>query len=184
MKELFAVIRGKIFLLRCRLFRKNIRVGRGLRLYKRLDVRGEGTLIIGDNCRICGITGDRKQFVTLYTLHRVARIQIGDNASLYAARLSSRYAITVGRDVHIEESGIMDTDFHSLERDRGEPVNESLESCAVIIGDRVRIGARSMVTKGVRIGDGALIGPGSVVTRSIPGSCFVLGNPAKVLSQT
>jgi len=90
----------------------------------------------------------------------------------------------VGRDVHIEESGIMDTDFHSLERDRGEPVNESLESCAVIIGDRVRIGARSMVTKGVRIGDGSLIGPGSVVTRSIPGSCFVLGNPAKVLSQT
>lgn len=183
MKDFVAVIRGKIFLLRCRLFGKNIRIGKGLRLYKRLDVRGEGTLNIGDNCKICGITGDRKQFVTLYTLHRDARIQIGNNAGLFAARLSSRYSITVGHDVHIEESGIMDTDFHSIERHRGEPVGESLESCAVTIGDRVTIGARSIVTKGVKIGDGSLIGPGSVVTRSIPGSCFALGNPARVMNK-
>ena len=182
MKDLVAVIRGKIFLLRCRLFRKNIRIGKGLRLYKRLDVRGEGTLIIGDNCKICGITGDRKQFVTLYTLHRDAWIRIGNNADLFAARLSSRYSITVGHDVHIEESGIMDTDFHSIERDRGEPANENLQSCGVTIGDMVKIGARSLVTKGVKIGDGTLIGPGSVVTRSIPGSCFALGNPARVMN--
>jgi len=182
-KDLVAVIRGKIFLLRCWLFRKNIRVGKGLRLYKRLDVRGDGTLSIGDNCIIDGISGDRKQFVTLYTLHRNARIEIGNNAGLYAARLSSRYAITVGHDVHIEASGIMDTDFHSIERSRGEPINESLESCAVTIGDGVKIGARCLVTKGVKIGECAVIGPGSVVTRSIPSSCFALGNPARVMNK-
>lgn len=181
MRDLIAVIRGKVFLLRCRLSGKNIRIGKGLRLYKRLDVRGKGTLIIGNNCKICGIKGDRKQFVTLYTLHRDARIQIGNNAGLFAARLSSRYSITVGHNVHIEESGIMDTDFHSIERDRGAPLNESPDSCAVTIGDGVRIGARCLVTKGVRIGNKAVIGPGSVVTRSIPDSCFALGNPARVI---
>jgi len=181
-KDLVAVIRGKIFLLRCRLFRKNIRVGKGLRLYKRLDVRGDGTLTIGDNCVIGGISGDRKQFVTLYTLNRNARIEIGNNTGLFAARLSSRYSITVGHDVHIEASGIMDTDFHTIERGRGVPANESLESCAITIGNGVRIGARSIVTKGVKIGDDSLIGPGSVVARSIPGSCFALGNPAKVMN--
>jgi len=181
-KDLIADIRGKFFLLRCRLFRKNIRIGKRLRLYKRFDVRGDGTLIIGDNCIIAGITGDRKQFVTLYTLHRDARIEIGNNAELYAARLSSRYSIKVGHDVHIEESGIMDTDFHSIERDRGAPLNESLDSCAVTIGDGVRIGARCLVTKGVRIGNNAVIGPGSVVTRTIPDSCFALGNPARVIN--
>ncbi|NPV03133.1 MAG: acyltransferase [Syntrophaceae bacterium] len=182
MKDLIAVIRGKFFLLRCRLLKKNINIGKGLRLYKRLDVRGEGALIIGDNCIIGGIKGDRKQFVTLYTLHRDARIEIGNNAELYAARLSSRYLIKVGHDVHIEESGIMDTDFHSIERDRGAPLNENLDSCAVTIGDGVRIGARCLVTKGAKIGNKAVIGPGSVVTRTIPDSCFALGNPARVIS--
>lgn len=182
MKDLIASMRGKLFLLRCRLSGKNIRIGKGLRLYKRLDIRGEGALVIGDNCIIAGITGDRKQFVTLYTHHRDARIEIGNNAELFAARLSSRYSITVGHDVHIEESGIMDTDFHSIERGRGEPMNESLEPCAVTIGDRVKIGARCLVTKGVRIGNGAVIGPGSIVARSIPDSCFALGNPARVMN--
>lgn len=182
MKDYVAKIRGWLYILRCRLFKKNIRIGKGLRLYRRLDVRGEGTLLIGDNCIIGGITGDRKQFVTLYTLHRDARIEIGKNVALYAARLSSRYSISVGDDVHIEESGIMDTDFHSIERGRGEPANESLGSCAVAIGNRVKIGARCLVTKGVRIGDQAVIGPGSVVTRSIPDSCFALGNPARVMN--
>ncbi|OPY91675.1 MAG: Galactoside O-acetyltransferase [Syntrophus sp. PtaU1.Bin208] len=182
MKDLIAVIRGKLFLFRCRLFNKNVSIGKGLRLYKRLDVRGDGTLIIGNNCIIGGIKGDRKQFVTLYTLHRDAKIEIGNNAELFAARLSSRYSITVGNDVHIEESGIMDTDFHSIARARGEPGNESLVSCAVAIGDGAKIGARCLVTKGVRIGSNAVIGPGSVVTRSIPDSCFALGNPARVMS--
>lgn len=182
MKDLIADIRGKLFLLGCRLLKKNISIGKGLRLYKRLDVRGEGTLIIGANCIVGGIKGDRKQFVTLYTLHRDARIEIGNNAALFAARLSSRYSITVGHDVHIEESGVMDTDFHSIEKGRGDPVNESLESCAVAIGDRAKIGARCLVTKGVRIGNNTVIGPGSVVTRSIPDSCFALGNPARVMS--
>lgn len=182
MKDLIALIRGKLFLLECRLLKKNISIGKGLRLYKRLDVRGDGVLIIGEDCIVGGIKGDRKQFVTLYTLHKDAKIEIGNNAELFAARLSSRYSITLGNDVHIEESGIMDTDFHSIERDRGEPVNESLESCAVTIGDRVRIGARCLVTKGVRIGNNVVIGPGSVVTRAIPDSCFALGNPARVMS--
>ena len=179
--QLIAVIRGILYRMRCKLFRRNIRIGKGLKMYKRLDVRGEGELIIGDNCTIGGIKGDGRQFVTLYTLHRDARIEIGNNAQLYAARLSSRYSIKVGHDVHIEESGIMDTDFHSIERDRGAPLNESLDSCAVTICDGVKIGARCLVTKGVKIGGCAVIGPGSVVTRSIPGSCFALGNPARVM---
>jgi len=181
MKDTIARIRGGIFSLQCRFFRKGIRVGKGLRMHTRLDIRGSGSLTIGDNCIVAGIKGDKTQFVTLYTLDRSAEIEIGDNARLYAARISSRYRIKLGGDVHIEESGIMDTDFHSIDQQRGDPKYESREKCEVFIGNRVMIGARSLVTKGVRIGDGAVIVPGSVVSRSLPTFCLACGNPAKAV---
>lgn len=181
MKNAIARIRGCIFSLKCRFFRKSIRVGKRLRIFTRLDIRGEGNLTFGDDCIVAGIKGDKTQFVTLYTLDRSAEIEIGDNSRLYAARLSSRFRIKLGSDVHIEESGIMDTDFHSIEQQRGDPKYENREKCEVFIGNRVMIGARSVITKGVRIGDGTVIVPGSVVSRSLPPFCIACGNPAKVV---
>jgi len=50
------------------------------------------------------------------------------------------------------------------------------------IGDRVFIGAHSMVLGKVKVGDDAMICAGSVVTRSVPPRAVVMGNPAKVVS--
>jgi acetyltransferase-like isoleucine patch superfamily enzyme len=182
-KELLARLRGKVFQLKCRLAKNEIRIGNGLRIYKRLILHGNGTLIIGENCTIGGIKGDREQYVSLDTLNRDARIEIGRNVKLYAVRLSCRYSIKIGDNVHIEETGIMDTDFHSIERERSEPLNENKANCEIKIGNNVKIGARSIVAKGVKIGDAAVIGPGSVVIRSIPSSSLALGNPAKVVER-
>ena len=52
----------------------------------------------------------------------------------------------------------------------------------VQIGDRVFIGASSIVLPGVRIGNDVVIGAGSVVTRSIPDNAVACGNPAKVIA--
>lgn len=57
--------------------------------------------------------------------------------------------------------------------------DETRSTCKIEIGDRVSVGARSIITKGVKIGDDALIGPSSIVTRSVEAGSFVLGNPAK-----
>jgi maltose O-acetyltransferase len=48
----------------------------------------------------------------------------------------------------------------------------------VDIGQRVYIGAGSLVLPGVRIGDGAIVGAGSVVTHDVPPRTVVAGNPA------
>jgi len=50
------------------------------------------------------------------------------------------------------------------------------------IGDRVFIGAHSMVLGKIKIGDDAMICAGSVVTRPVPPRAVVMGNPAKVVS--
>ena len=51
----------------------------------------------------------------------------------------------------------------------------------VRIGNRVFVGAGSIILPGVTIGDDVIIGAGSVVTKDVPASCVAAGNPARVL---
>jgi serine O-acetyltransferase len=50
------------------------------------------------------------------------------------------------------------------------------------IGNRVFIGAHSVIVGNITIGDDAMICAGSVVTRSVPARGVVMGNPAKIVS--
>jgi len=52
----------------------------------------------------------------------------------------------------------------------------------VKIGNRVFVGADSIVLPGVFIGDDVVVGAGSVVTRDIPARSVAAGNPARVVS--
>lgn len=53
----------------------------------------------------------------------------------------------------------------------------------ITIGDRVWIGASSVVCPGVTIGADSVIGAGSVVTRDIPAGVVAAGNPCRVLRE-
>jgi len=172
-------MRGSLFRLRAVLKGRQVRIGPGLELYTRLDIRGQGTVQIGARCVVGGISGDRSQFVVLTTHSPDAQLVIGDDARLFAARVSSKHSIVVGSHALIEDAGIMDTDFHSLGDHGRAPEHETLDRCRIVIGDRVSIGARSLVLKGVRIGDDVIVGPGAVVSRSLADATFALGNPAR-----
>ena len=64
MKDFIARLRGELFKLKCRFFRKNIYIKEGLKIYKKLKVVGKGKVYIGKNCTIGGIKGeDRKSVV-------------------------------------------------------------------------------------------------------------------------
>lgn len=54
----------------------------------------------------------------------------------------------------------------------------------VTIGDRVFIGAGSIVLPGVTIGSDVVVGAGSVVTKDIPSGKVFAGNPAKEICDT
>lgn len=51
----------------------------------------------------------------------------------------------------------------------------------VKIGDRVFIGANSVINKGVTIGDESIIGAGSVVTKDVASRSVVAGVPGRVI---
>ena len=54
----------------------------------------------------------------------------------------------------------------------------------VVIGNRVFIGAGSIILPGVTIGNDVIVGAGSVVTKDIPANCIYAGNPAKFIMPT
>lgn len=51
----------------------------------------------------------------------------------------------------------------------------------VQIGNRVFIGAASIILPGITIGDDVIIGAGSVVTHDVPSGTVVAGNPARIV---
>jgi acetyltransferase-like isoleucine patch superfamily enzyme len=98
------------------------------------------------------------------------------------SQLVARQGIGFGRDCLVSwDVLIIDTDYHGIATHGKEP---SLSDAPIVFGDRVWLGARSCVLKGVALADDVIIGAGSVVTRSEPRSNVVLGgNPAKVIRE-
>ncbi|MHB8694271.1 MAG: acyltransferase [Solirubrobacteraceae bacterium] len=72
---------------------------------------------------------------------------------------------------------LLDTDYHPLIAQDGS----QSEICApIVLGERVWLGARSTVLKGVTLGNDTVVAAGAVVNRSDPEGHAVLGgNPAR-----
>jgi acetyltransferase-like isoleucine patch superfamily enzyme len=105
-----------------------------------------------------------------------ARILIGNGTYLNrGTEIVASMEIRIGRDCKVARDVIiMDTDQHALP-------NQDLVARPISIEDRVWIGARAIILKGVTIGHDAVIGAGSVVTRDVPAGAVVGGVPARIL---
>ncbi|MEO8285469.1 MAG: acyltransferase [Chloroflexota bacterium] len=109
---------------------------------------------------------------------RGARITIGTGTYLNRnTEIIAQQEVTIGRDCMIAwDVVIMDTDQHGV--GDAPPVAKPVR-----IGDRVWIGCRAIVLKGVTIGDGAVICAGTIVTQDVPGGAVVVGQPARIIRQ-
>lgn len=108
-----------------------------------------------------------------------ATLRIGNGTYLNRnTEVVAGQSVTIGRDCKIARDVIiMDTDQHPLP-------GGDLNTDPVVLEDRVWIGARSIVLKGVTIGHDAVIGAGSVVTKDIPPRAIAVGVPARVVRHT
>jgi acetyltransferase-like isoleucine patch superfamily enzyme len=178
MRRFLARVRGLWYEWKARLSGGKLRIGHGLMAYARLDIRGPGRVAIGTDVVLGRVPGDPLVFVTIYTHAPDAVVHVGDRARLYGARISCKYAVSLGEDVLIEDAGITDTDFHALAPDRGEPRMESLDRCRITIGDRAAVASGAIIRRGASIGHDAVVGPGAVVVRGVPPGAVAIGNPA------
>jgi acetyltransferase-like isoleucine patch superfamily enzyme len=113
------------------------------------------------------------------------RVLVGPNASLrigHGSYITANSKLIVKSDVEIGswcaiswDVQIMDTDFHGFAgRERTKPI---------VIGDKVWVGSRATILKGVTIGDGAVIAAGAVVTKDVQPGQIVAGNPARPIKE-
>ena len=140
---------------RLRLLKKGGRIEIGERVFLWPDVK---LSVRGDDHEARLVIGDRTS--------------IGDRSEIHCGR-----EVTIGSDcLFAWDVVLLDRDYHHL-----DSPNEVCEP--VLIGDRVWVGARAMILRGVTIGDGAVVAAGSVVVSDVPAAALVAGNPARVVRE-
>ncbi len=87
--------------------------------------------------------------------------------------------IYIGDSVMIAPNVTIATGTHPICPELREKVYQY--NLPVHIGNRVWIGAGSIILPGVTIGDDTVIGAGSVVTKDIPSGVVAVGNPCRVM---
>lgn len=165
---------------------------------KRLRVSGNMYLEVGQNSRIK--IGDNFHLISGKMFNSIGRniksciraddqseIIIGDNVGMSNVSIWAKLSIKIGDNVKIgADTIVLDSDMHSLDYMHRRNFTEDVANAkkkAIIIGDDVFIGARSIICKGVNIGDRVIIGAGSVVACSIPSDEIWAGNPARFVKR-
>ena len=108
-------------------------------------------------------------------------IRIGKNTTTGAVKfVIEKGNISLGNNCMLSYGiEIRNTDSHPIIKN-GKRINENQD---VVIKDKVWVGTRALILKGVIIGEGAIVGAGSVVTKEVRAKTIVAGNPAKQLKE-
>lgn len=123
-----------------------------------------------------------------------ASVQIGERTFIGYSVIDAYTSVSIGNDVLISWGcDILDHDSHALEfalrkNDvldwyHGRKDWSHVKSKPVIIQDKVWIGLRCIILKGVTIGEGSVIAAGSLVIRDVPSWTLVGGSPARIIRQ-
>lgn len=149
--------------------------GPKITLVGRPKVVNDGKMTFGERVRLDS-TVAKMELVTLPTGH----LEIGNNVFInYGSSLVSSNHVKVGNDCLIgTHVMVMDCDFHRVEDKAWDTTGEP-----IVIEDRVWLGNRSIVLKGVTVGHDSVVAAGSVITKDVPPRTVVAGVPAKVIRQ-
>ena len=147
-------------------------VGRRPSITGKVQIRCDGTAIVGDLFTVSGEAGMVKIYVAPGAL-----LTIGHETVVSAnVNIEATHEVRIGSNVMLASNcSILDDAHHDVEpgavRYKGP----------TIIGSNVWLGRNVMVLPGVEIGDGSVIGANSVVAKDIPPNVLAGGMPAQVL---
>ena len=118
----------------------------------------------------------------LRTMTSTARLTLGDRVGLSSSVIVAGNSIEIGEDTILGAGAmVLDNDFHIRGPGFSWLTEYDKNSNPVKIGRGCFIGARSIILKGVTLGDRVVIGAGSVVTKDVPAYSMAVGNPARIV---
>jgi acetyltransferase-like isoleucine patch superfamily enzyme len=147
---------------------------RMMHYYAYTHVRQRRKLHLGRNVRIA----PNVSFANAERIHLGDDVQVGARCSLWAGRSTS--CIRVGARTTFGPECFLTAADYGLAADQPITEQEMVER-DIIVGSDCWIGARAIITAGVKLGDGCVVGAGSVVTRDVPAMAIAVGVPAKVV---
>lgn len=107
-----------------------------------------------------------------------ATLRVGARSGFSGTRIVAMESVEIGEGCMIGGGCLIcDSDMHEIPLGSDRPIRKK----PITIGDRVFLGAQSIILKGVTIGDGAVVGAGAVVTRPVGAGQLAAGNPVKIL---
>jgi len=138
--------------------------------------------VTGHNNRIECEAGVLLRKCTLTIRGNNCRIKIGRATTFGGARIISAghdNAVTIGEGcLFADFIEIWASDTHPIYNSNNEIVNKEN---SIAIGDKVWVGARAIILKGVTIASGSIVGMGSLVINNVPESCITAGNPNRII---
>lgn len=155
----------------------SIEIGNDFTAYKhcRISVWGKGRVRIGNGC----------SFGSHSTIDARESIEIGNHVLLSwevsMADFEGHPIDPEERTLEMKHSQAMLWPQFAKQRKALKPYEPVFKAKPIVIEDKVWIGARAMILKGVRIGYGSIVAAGAVVTRDVPPYSIAAGNPAVVV---
>jgi acetyltransferase-like isoleucine patch superfamily enzyme len=152
-----------------------------------ISVAPRSRLVLGDGVCLASATRANPlacfQPCVLRTLAPDAELILGPKVGISGTVLCAGLRIIIGEG-SIFGSGAMviDNDFHSPEGQWGWKVEYRANARPIVIGRGCFIGARAIIMKGVTLGDRVIVGAGSIVTRDVPDGHIAVGNPARIIA--
>lgn len=119
---------------------------------------------------------------TIFDLGPYGEVRIGDFCTVVGPTISTNGPVLVGDYAFISHDVFIVDDDAAVPPDDRRDLDRP--SPAVMVGDDVWIGTRTVIRAGVTLGDGAIVGAGAVVVGSVPPYGVVVGNPARIVGSS
>lgn len=169
--------------------------------YTVIQLDSDSRLILNNRVKVGVKQVKKSRLETRILLEKGATMQVDKPFSIYAGCyvrvigggslhikgggfINENVQITCGDKIEIGDGCFIGRDVIIRSYDAHQILKEGYQVSAPIkIGNKVWIGQRAIILKGVTIGDGAIIAAGSVVTKDVPSHSIVAGVPARVIEQ-